>query len=305
MKDYKPIGATDVFMLLAVWLWSLNFPFIKIALREFSPFGFNGIRLLFASVMLLIVLLLSGQGLNFSKSEMSKILIMGISGNTCYQLVFIHGINRTTASNTAIIIALAPVFIALASSIFKHEHLNWAAWLGISVSFVGFFFVIMKQPASFSFSRPALTGDFLILLGNIFWAVYTVLAKPLLEKHTPLQVTSVTMIVGTLFYIPFCIPDMIRLPYRTISLQAWAALGYSGLFALVICYIIWYASVKRVGNSRTAIYDNFIPVLTVLFAFILLGERITLFQALGALVIFAGVYLTRSGYRYFNGKRTV
>jgi drug/metabolite transporter (DMT)-like permease len=91
------------------------------------------------------------------------------------------------------------------------------------------------------------------------------------------------MAIGTVFYFPLCIKDIIRIPFKEVSIQAWGALFFSGLFALVLCYIIWYASVKRVGNSRTAIYDNVIPVFTVFFAYIFLGEKITMLQAAGAL----------------------
>lgn len=301
-EEYKKLGSTDLLMLLAIIFWSVNFPLIKIALLEFTPLGFNGIRLAFASVVLLLVLVFSGEGFSFSGDEKKKLLVMGLSGNTCYQLLFIQGLDLTTASNTAIIIALAPVFITALSSLFKHERLNWAAWLGILVSFIGFFFVISKQPGSFSFSWRSLGGDVMILLGNLFWAVYTVLSKPLLENHSPLKVTSVSMAIGTFFYLPFCLKPMIDLPYQKISPEAWAALFYSGLFALVISYVIWYASVKKVGNSRTAIYDNFVPVLTALFAYLFIGERISIFQVSGMLIIFLGVYLTRSGYRFLGRK---
>ena len=57
MEEPKKFGATDLFMLLAVLIWAINFSFIKIALREFSPLGFNGLRLILASLMLIIVLL--------------------------------------------------------------------------------------------------------------------------------------------------------------------------------------------------------------------------------------------------------
>jgi drug/metabolite transporter (DMT)-like permease len=60
--------------------------------------------------------------------------------------------------------------------------------------------------------------------------------------------------------------------------------------------------VKRIGNSKTAIYDNLMPVLTILFAYFMIDERITRVQAIGALIIFVGVYLTRVGYQWFVRK---
>jgi len=116
---------------------------------------------------------------------------------------------------------------------------------------------------------------------------------------SPLKMTAISLAFGTAFFLPFAVKDIFRIPYREISLTAWALLVFSGLFAIAVCYIIWYASVKRVGNSKTAIYDNLVPVFTVLFAYFFLHERLTLTQIGGACVIFLGLYLARSGYRFF------
>lgn len=220
-------------------------------------------------------------------------------------MFFIHGLNFTTASNTAIIMAMTPVFIALLSSFLRQEKIHWVAWLGIGISFVGFYFVMTKKPGAFNFSGQGMKGDLMILFGNICWAVYTVLARPLLKTMSPLKLTSVTMLIGTVFYLPFCAHDIFHLRLAEISPRAWGVLFYSGLFALAICYVIWYRSVKRVGNSKTAIYGYITPVFTVIFAYIFLAEKITILQAAGALIIFAGVYLARSGYREFRSGEEV
>jgi len=73
MEDHKKFGATDIFMLLAVMCWAINFPLIKIALREFSPMAFNGIRLFLASLILIIVLFISGERFSLAKSDILKI----------------------------------------------------------------------------------------------------------------------------------------------------------------------------------------------------------------------------------------
>jgi drug/metabolite transporter (DMT)-like permease len=196
--------------------------------------------------------------------------------------------------------AMTPVFVALLSVLLKQEKIHWAGWLGIVISFIGFYFIITKQVGTFHFSWKELRGDLMILIGNLFWAIYTVFSKPFLMKISPLKWTSITLAVGTVFYLPFAALDIVRIQWSEISFQAWAALIYSGLFAIAICYVIWYASVRRIGNSKTAIYGYLSPIFTILFAYLLISERITLLQIGGALIIFAGVYLTRSGYRLFE-----
>lgn len=301
MDTYKKFGLSDVLMLFAILLWSINFSFVKVALKEFSPLGFNGIRLVFASLCLVFFLFASRETFRVAKADLWKLVALGLVGNTAYQMLFIHGIYVTTASNTAIIIATTPIFIALLSLLLKHERLNWAAWSGIVISFVGFYFVLTKQQGSLSLNgMGGAQGDLMILLGTLCWALYTVFSLPLLKKFSPLKLTTLTMVTGTVFFLPFCLDDLIHLPYSRISIEAWASLVFSGFFALSVCYVIWYASVKRVGNSRTSIYDNLVPIFTIFFAYFLLDERITLLQGIGTIVILGGVYLTRSGYRFFE-----
>jgi len=300
MEEHKKFGSTDFLMLLAVVFWAINFSFIKIALREFSPNGFNGIRLFLASLILIFVLWLRGEGFSMEKSDILKLIVISMIGNTVYQMLFIHGINLTAASTTSLILAMHPIFVALLSSCLKQERIHWAGWVGIFVSFIGFYFVITQQAGSLHFSWQSLKGDLMLLSGNMCWAIYTVFSKPILDKVSPLKLTAITLAIGTFFYLPFAANDIAHIAWKKISWEAWASLFYSTLFAIVISFVIWYASVKRVGNSKTSIYGNISPVFTAFFAYLFISEKITLFQILGALIIFAGFYLTRSGYRFFE-----
>ncbi len=300
MENQETFGVTDLYMLLLTLMWAVNFSFVKIALLEFSPLAFNGLRMAFASLILVLFLLITKQGFGVPKKDIGKLVILGIIGNTVYQLLFIHGINLTTASNTSIIMAMTPASVALLSSLLKHEKIPWAGWFGIAISFVGFYLVIAKQPGTFVFSWENLKGDMMIFGGNLVWAVYTVFSKPLLGRITPLKWSSLTMAVGTVFYLPFCVPAFSRQDFGQISLKAWSMLVFSGLFALAFGYVVWYSSVKRIGNTKTVIYGNIVPIFTVIFAYIFISERIGLWQAVGAVIILAGVYLTRSGYRVFS-----
>ena len=207
MQDKVKFGSSDLFMLFATLFWAINFSFIKIALREFSPLGFNGIRLAFASLLLILFLLVSRENLSMIRSDLWKIIVLGIVGNTVFQILFIHGLNWTTASNTAIVMAMTPVFVALLSSVFRQERVHWLAWSGIVVSFIGFYLVISKQTGLFQFSWQNIRGDLMIFFGNLCWALYTVFSKPLLTRMSPLKLTAITMTIGAVFYLPFCMPS--------------------------------------------------------------------------------------------------
>jgi drug/metabolite transporter (DMT)-like permease len=300
----KRFGRTDIFMLLATLFWAVNFSIIKIALREFSPSGFNGLRFLFSSLLLLLVLWGSGEGFFLSWADSWKALVLGLVGVAIYQTLFIHGISLTSASNTSLIMAMTPVLIALMSSFFRIERISPAGWAGIFISFIGLYLVVTKQTPGLEWTWKSLKGDSLIFAGNICWAAYTVFSKPLLKRIPPLKLCAWTMFLGTLLYLPFVVKDIRDIPWARLSLTAWASLLYSGLFAIVISCVIWFASLKKVGNAKTGIYGNITPVFAALFAYFFLAERITVFQIVGALIIFSGFYLTRSN-GVFAGKKRI
>lgn len=287
-------------MLLAVLFWAVNFSVIKIALEDFSPHGFNAPRLTIASLLLLFFLYKKEGRISIPRRDLGLLAGLGIIGNTFYQALFINGISRTTASTTSLVMTVTPILIALMSAVFIRERIHWAGWIGILISFGGLYLVVFGDAPHVSFSNEALQGNVMILAGNLCWAVYTVFSKPLLTRYSPLKLTSVTLAIGTLFYLPIAAKNILSLHADSPSKQSWAAVFLSAVFALAVGYLIWYSSVRRIGNTRTGIYSYITPVLTVLFAHFFLGEKIGVFQIVGTAVIFLGFCLTRFGDRWFG-----
>lgn len=304
-ENNSRFGVTDLFMLLAIVTWALNFSVVKIALREFTPHGFNVPRLSLASLILVLFLWKKEGGLSLCRRDWLNVVVLGIVGNTFYQTLFINGINQTTASSTSLVMTMTPIFIALMSAVFIHERIHWAGWMGIFISFFGLYLVLFGLSFAFSLNGRELRGNLLILLGNLCWAVYTVFSKPLLSRISPLKLTTLTLVTGTLFYLPLTARDVTRLSWSSLSARSWAALLFSAVFAIALCYVIWYSSVRRVGNTKTGIFGNITPVFTLFFAHFFLDERIKIAQVAGAVIIFLGFYLTRSGYRWFERKKSL
>jgi len=282
-------------MLLVVLIWGVNFSLIKISLREIPPMPFNGIRLLMASAVLVVWLLIKEGNLRVKKEHLLKIVLLSISGYTIYQYLFILGIHLTSASNTAVLFGLAPIAMALFSVVLNREPVKPIAWIGILLGFVGVYITVAGKAGGYRFSFETLKGDFLILTAVLIWSHYSVAAKPLLKFYSPLKFTTLTMTIGSILFFPFTIGELKRLPYSTISFEAWFFLVFSGVMALSVSLIIWFYSVRKVGNAQTAIYGNLPPVLAVVFAWLILSESIALSLVAGAAVIFLGIFFTRKG----------
>ena len=296
-------GSSDALMLAAVVMWGINFVFIKIALRELSPGGFNGMRLFITAAIFVVLVALSRDKFRIERRDILGLAVVGIAGNAFYQILFIHGVSLTTASNTSLILSVSPVFVALLSAVLRIERIHWAAWLGILISFGGLYLVIAGGNGGLRFSAESVKGDLSIFAGTILWACYTVFSKPFLERMSPLKFSAFTIWAGALVYLPLTVGDVLTVPWARVSALSWTMIVLSSLFGFVLGYLIWYNSVKKVGNAKTAIYSNLTPVFTALFAALILGESFRPRQLFGAAVILTGVYLTRSGYRFFVRRR--
>ena len=296
-------GTTDVAMLLTTLIWAVNFSVVKYGIRIFPPHGFNGVRLTLASLIYLVVWALLRDGFVLRKGDLWKAAGLGLLGTTGYQFLFIQGLRATTASTSSMIAPMTPVFIAMLSYFLRLERIHWAAWIGIAVSFTGFYLLLTGQGGPMNLNSATVRANLLVLAANLMWALYTVFSRPLLARIPPLRLAVLTTSFGTLFYLPLAAGGIADIRIGRIPAQAWGAVFYSGVLAIVVGYAVYYSSVRKVGNTKTAIYSNLNPVFATIFAVLFLRERVTPLQVGGGLVIFLGVYLTRSGYRYFQKVR--
>ncbi|MDI6848346.1 MAG: DMT family transporter [Candidatus Saccharicenans sp.] len=293
-------GLTDLLMILTTMVWGANVSVIKISFAELSPHAFNLARFLFSALIYALIIWRSREGFAVHRRDLPRVVFLALTGITLYQVFFITGLSKTSASLVSMGNAMTPIFIAVLSTILAAEKLRWTGWLGIFLSVGGFYAIILGRPNGFNLKAAEVSGVFLILLAGIMWAFYTIFARPVLKRISPTKLAGLTNIIGTAFYLPFAWKEFSRAEFSRVSTGAWLGLVYSGSLALVFGFIVWYKSVERVGGARTGVYSNLTPVFGVLTAVIFLGDRLSWLQVAGALIIFLGVYLTRNGHQLFR-----
>jgi len=180
----------------------------------------------------------------------------------------------------------------LLSRLLGHEYLGRIVWVGIFLSFGGVS-VILLESAEFAVGTGTLVGDLITLVAACCWSVYTVFSKTLMQSYSPLTFTTLTLSVGALALFFISLPALMDQNWGQISTKTYLELGYSSIFSLAVAYSIWFYCVDRLGSTKTAIYANLVPFWTLLFAWLFIGEEITLLQILGGILILSGIYLTK------------
>ncbi|MBW3535196.1 MAG: DMT family transporter [Gemmatimonadetes bacterium] len=282
----------DLGLLALAVIWGTNFSVIKVALEEIAPLAFNALRFPLASLALLVLLRLRGPLRLPQRRDLPRVVVLGLVGNVLYQVLFIYGVDATTAGNASLLLATTPAWTILLSVGLGHEHPARRVWVGILATLAGMVLVVAGGEGV-RLGGASLVGDVLMAAAAMGWSVYTVGARDLIHRYGALAVTAWTLWVGTVGVVLLGIPSLAELAPGRISAIAWMGVAYSGVLSISLAYLIWYNGVRRLGNARTSVYSNLVPVVALGVAWIWLGEIPTGLQLAGAAVVLGGITLAR------------
>jgi len=293
-------GLTDVSLLLMALIWGVNYTSVKYATSVIEPLAFNGVRVTLAAISLVIIaqvatrfFTIEPEGWPSARAAIALVLL-GMLGNGVYQILFVEGIARTRAGDAALLISAAPAFIAIIGRLRGTERVSARGVVGIALSILGMGFVVIGTTNADGDRRATLLGDSLLLISSLCWSIYTVYLQPYTHRTGGVHLSALTMVGGMVPLLAVAAPAMLATDWTHVPTLAWGSLAYSGFFALVIAYLFWYAGVRVLGPTRTAMYANLQPIFAVAVASLVLGEVITGWQVAGAISIITGLVLTRS-----------
>lgn len=281
---------SDILLLCVAAIWGMNFVAMKFLLAYVSPVNLVLFRFFVGSVVLFLLLFFFGD-VKIPLRDFFFLCLLGVIGITIYQFCFTYSLKYTSVTNVSIIINSAPLYGGILSSLFGFERFNRKRILCIITGFFGVFIIISK--GTFSLEGGDATGNILAVVASFLWALYTILSKPLLDRHSPLKVTTYSMITGSLLLLPFTPFYLDMSEFKGLSLTGWVILLYSVLFSIVVAFFLWYRGVKKIGPSRTIVYQYSIPVFAAFFAYLCIGERLYVSQAVGAGIVFVSLWLAR------------
>jgi drug/metabolite transporter (DMT)-like permease len=285
--------ATYFLLVVVVLIWGSYPTLVKIALRDMPPFTIAALRCTLASAILVGLLGRErAEGSSpITRADWPGLVILGVSGITVSTGSYYLAVALTTASNAVILTASTPVLVAVGGHLFFAERLNRRHWFGVGCSAAGVLLTVTRGDWRVLETPPNL-GDGIVLAGQVAWATYTLYGKRVLARLSPRAATTAAYLIGTAFLIPLAIAVAPAFPPAVFtSLPAWVVVVFQGTLG-TISHIWYYRGVQAVGPSVTAIFMNLQPLVGVMLATVLLAERVTVAQGLGAGAILLGVWLT-------------
>jgi len=245
------------------------------------------LRFVGASGALLLYGALRGWRLGVDRRDVPLVLLLGFLVVPVNQGCFLYGLTRSTPSHAALLYALTPVVVLLLAGRLLREGNFWPKLAGMMVAFSGVLVILLER--GLKHEMGVFVGDLLILTAVFGWSLYTVLSKPLLERHDPMKVTTWAIVSGTILCLPaFLVPGAVP-PLRTISPGVWGGIAYLAIGTSVIAYPLWMYALRYLEASKVAVATNFQPILTALLSWIVFREELTPGFFVGAALVLAGV----------------
>ena len=274
---------------LVVAIWGSTFVFTKLLLLGgFSPAQIFTLRFIIAYVMLLVFCLFRGIRW-FSNNWKDELLMLGL-GVTGGSLYFLAE-NEAMTTNTSLIVCLCPLFASLLIGLFyKSQRLNRTQIMGTLIAATGLVAVVLNGHFVLHLSP---IGDTLAFVACLCWAVYSLLMIPANAKYDTLFITRKVFFYGLISMIPVFIvyPGLnVHLLFEQPSLLG--NLLFLSVIASFLCYIAWNWVIKKLGAIMATNYVYFNPVTTIIFAWLILSEPITVYFLIGTVLILVGMVLS-------------
>ncbi len=285
----KRVGG-ELFAIVAAILWGLNYQLVKMILSSVPDGQFLLIRFVSTVIILAVLLAVMGEGFTAGREDRLRIVLLGLLGVGVYNIFWTYGVHRTTASNAALLISTSPIFAGIYGAIIGEEQLGLQKWAGIVLSFLGIFVVNYWTSGSrFSFTSEMFDGNLLVLLGAILFALYAIVAKPLLKRYSPMKLTTLAMAWGLPVLVPFGWLQPAALPLASITPVIWLGFGYVVLLGTVVAFAFWYQGIKETTPVKTVVYLYLTPVVSLVAGWLWFGEGGGVGQIAGAALVLLGL----------------
>lgn len=276
-------------------LWGLAFVGIKEALAELSPVTLTVLRFAIADACLVAVMAAARAARpRFGRRDIGRLAVLGVCGVPVYHIAINWGEERTGASVAALIVATAPVMVALLSAAVLRERTTARRWLGIALAFAGVALLAAGRGSPGAGGSPGLAGALVAMLSPAAWAVYTILAKPLTERASAIQVTAASMLVGSVGLLPFLRAETVR-EIAGLSGSGWGWVLLLGAGSSVAGYFIFVWALGKMEATRVAVFLYMVPVVALVASRLILDEPLGPSVLAAAALVIAGVVLAQYG----------
>lgn len=237
------------------------------------------------------------------RSDMLRLALCAVFGVALNQLMFFHGLMRTTPLNASIIMVATPILVLVLAAVLIGERVTRRKVLGVALGAAGALTLIFLKPTG-SMAGASTWGDLFILINATSYGLYLVLVKPLMRKYAAVTVMAWSFLLGLVLVLPFGWSELMAVHWSALSTPVWWALGFVVVMVTFVAYLLNTWALGVVSPSVVGTYIYMQPILAAVFTWLFVqvgAERLGIPgqyvaslgwpQMLCAATIFLGVHL--------------
>lgn len=283
-------------ILLANLGWGIMAPVSKAVLLsgQISPLALSGIRISGGALLYFIfswILPTSMQTRQkIDRSDIWRLILCSALIISMNQGLFILGIGMTNPVDSSVMGSLTPILTMIIAAIFLKFPMTWMKVLGVLTGLTGVLLLVMDSGQSDIASNPLL-GDTMCLGAQLCAAIYYVAFGRIIQKYSPYTLMKWLFFISVFTYVPFCLPEMMRVDYAALPAEVWWEIAYIITIATFLGYMMIPLAQKSLKPTVVSAYSYLQPVFATIVA-VWLGVGDFGWEKAGAtLLIFVGIAL--------------
>lgn len=283
-------------LLLANIGWGVIAPVSKMVLLSgtITSLALSGIRISGAALLFLIFTWLLPKSFEtrqrIEKKDIFRLILCSLLIISANQGMYIIGVGFTNPVDAAVMCSLTPVLTMLLAAIFLHFRMTWLKIGGVLMGLAGVLILVAGSAVSDLAVNPVL-GNLLCFGAQLCAAIYYVGFEGIIKKYSPYTLMKWMFYISVLTYVPFCIPDMLKIDYTSLSEEVWAGLAFIITIPTFFAYLMIPLAQKSLRPTVVSAYSYLQPVFAAVVALMMHVGDFGWSKVLATALIFIGIYI--------------
>lgn len=289
---------TYVLITLSVICWGISFILTKeLFLTEphLTVTTLLTLRLAIASAVMIPLLTITHQLQPIRRADIKWFLLLALCEPFIYHLCETSGVRLVSGSLASVVIATIPLFVPFGMWLAYHQRIGRYLIIGVVLSLIGVAIMLTAGNSTLITNHSSLTQGLLFLGGAVVIAVvYTILLVKIVDRYNPLVITTWQNLIGLAYFLPLTI----LFDAHTLTLLSWSPrmlllILTLGLLCSTLAYAGYNRGVRELGASQACIFNNAIPIFSLIAAILIGQETFSWLKFVGILVVISGVVIAQ------------